>query len=538
MPIMSQILRSPGLSRVLLLATVGLVPVGLPLLPCSTCLACSFTYQDYGGQEPEPQFVPGLGDLGQLPGDDEGIPRRSSKSKGARKKSRLTEKDATKKNDASGKTKSSATKTKGTNDGRLRFSQDVAPILVANCIRCHSGDGVGVTKGKLNLSTFANLQKGTPDHQVISPKNPEESSLVLRIKGLETPRMPQGGNQVLSDAAIATVERWVKEGAKLDLGLDPKKPIESYAASSEQVRRAQAARLPQGERDKEVEAAGLKRWKQANPKVKPDIVRGEHFVMFSMLPRDRAGSTLKVMETQYGHIRRMLGAAAANWVEKVGVYVFASRSDFIEFVRSVENREVESGDMSTGRLAVPQPYVAVVDPLGGRAEEPGAARRKGRTRRGEDAPAEAAGTDRTLNGLLTEALGASAVASAGNPPRWLVHGVGAFLACQVEPRSARYHQLRQTALANYQQGWTNRANEALGGTDQITPDGLRAVGFALVEAMMSVEVTRRYFPAFVSGMLEGGDKLDDTLRKVLHGTREEFLNDTGEWIAVRYGHLE
>ncbi len=42
------------------------------------------------------------------------------------------------------------------------------------------------------------------------------------------------------------------------------------------------------ERDKQAEAAGLERWKQANPKLKPEIVPSEHFVMFSNLPRDRA----------------------------------------------------------------------------------------------------------------------------------------------------------------------------------------------------------------------------------------------------------
>jgi len=531
---MSQILRSPGLTRVLLLAAAGLVPVGLPLFTCSPCLANPFTSQDYGGQDP----VPDPGAVGQLPGDDEAMPRRTSKSKSARKKSRQAEKDTTKKADSTGKTKSAATRTKKGDSGQLRFSQDIAPIFVANCVRCHSGDGVGLKKGKLDLSTYANLEKGTPEHKVVSPGNPEESSLVLRIKGLETPRMPQGANQVLSDEAIAKVERWVKEGAKLDRGLDPKKPIDSYAASTEQVRRAQVARLPQAERNKEVEAAGLRRWKQANPKLKPDIVPGEHFVMFSNLPRDRAGSTLKVMEAQYGHIRRILGAAAGNWVEKVGIYVFASRNDFIEFVRSVESHDVEADEASIGRLAVPQPYVAVVDPLGGRKEEPGAGKRRARTKRGEEGPGEGVLADRTLNGLLTEALSRSAVESAGNPPRWLAVGIGSYLAAQVEPRSAHYHQLRQTALANYQQGWANRANEAMGGTDQITADSLRAVGFALVESMMSIEVNRRYFPAFVSGMLEGGDKLDDTLQKVFHGSREEFINDTGEWIAARYGHLE
>ena len=122
----------------------------------------------------------------------------------------------------------------------------------------------------------------------------------------------------------------------------------------------------------------------------------------------------------------------------------------------------------------------------------------------------ASSADRSLQGLLTEALGSSVVATAGSPPRWLAFGIGSYLASQVEPRSPYYRQLRQTAFANYQQGWPTRAIEALGGSDQITPEGLRSIAFAIVEAMMSSEMRQR-FPNFVAGMLEGGNKLDDTV---------------------------
>jgi hypothetical protein len=535
---MSKSLRSWGFIKALLLAAIGITPVVLPIFSPSRAMAYSPSNQDYGGQDQGVQDLPNLG-----PFDDEAAPRRLTRSKAARKKTRQTDKASSGKADSTAKTTRTTSKGRGSDTGQLTFSQHVAPILVDNCLRCHSGDGPGLKKGKLDLSTFAGLQKGTgaADSKVISPGNPEESSLVSRIKEEDgSLRMPKGTNQSLSPEAIAKIERWVKQGAKLDSGFDPKKAITSYAANGEQVRRAELAKLPQKERDKGVEAAGLRRWKQANPKLKPDIVPGDHFVIFSNLPRERSMNTLKVMEAQHGHLRKFLGAAA-NWVEKVGIYVFASRKDFIEFVRSVQNRELEPDDVSAGMLSEAQPYVAVVDPLGGRNEEPGAGKRRPRTKRPEEGQAEGALADRTLNGLLTEALGKAAVASAGsdpaNCPRWLALGIGGYLACQVEPRSAHYRQLRQTALATYQQGWATKANEALGGTDQVTADGLRAVGFALVEAINSNEVNRRYFPDFVKALL-GGEKLDDALQSVFHGTREDFINDTGEWIAARYGQLQ
>jgi hypothetical protein len=138
-----------------------------------------------------------------------------------------------------------------------------------------------------------------------------------------------------------------------------------------------------------------------------------------------------------------------------------------------------------------------------------------------------------LIGLLAESVDSAVVAAAGNPPRWLSKGIGSYLAAQVE-RTPYYNQLRQAALANFDQGWMTKANETLGGAEQIAAGDLHAVGFAFVEAMMSTELRNR-FSAFVRGMLEGQGRLDDVLKEVYDGaTREDFINDTGEWMVTRY----
>ena len=84
--------------------------------------------------------------------------------------------------------------------------------------------------------------------------------------------MPQGGNNNgLGESAISMIEQWIKAGALLDAGLDPKAAMETYAAPPEQVRRMQIARMSPKERDQKIEAAGRDRWKKANPKLKPEI---------------------------------------------------------------------------------------------------------------------------------------------------------------------------------------------------------------------------------------------------------------------------
>ena len=527
---MSRAFDTSRLARLVLLGAAGLAAAGFSPVTTTPCIARSMTSYETEVQDPygggsEPEFIP----FPQIPGDDGMLSGNRRRAKTAKKKATTT--DKSKKADSAAKDKTASKKS--ADSGKLRFSKDIAPILVANCTACHSGEGAGFKRGKLDLSTFEKMQA----RNVVTGGNPGESKLLLRLKGEIEPRMPQGANAKLSDAAIAKVERWIKEGATLDPGNDPKKPIATYAASADQVRKAEVAKLPPGERDKKTEEVGLQRFKQANANLKPEVVPSEHFMMFSNLPKDRATNTLKLLETELGQLRRILGAEATAWPEKVGIYAFSTRKDYIEFARTVEQRaEVDAEEFTSGRLTVTQPYVAVVDPQGGKKDEPGAGKRKGRGRRGDEKGGDASAADRSLQGLLSETLGSSVVGIAGSPPRWLAVGIGAYLSAQVEPRSPYYRQLRQTAFANYQQGWPTRAMEALGGSDQITPDGMRSIAFAIVEAMMSSEMRQR-FPNFVAGMLEGGNKLDDALQGVYGGTREEFINNTGEWIAQKYGQL-
>jgi hypothetical protein len=537
---MSRIIRSPDLTRVgrLLLTTFWLIPLETSVVvlwpgPTHPAAAQDFPPQGLGGQG-----VPNPDAFGQPPTDPDAmpLPSRLPKAKAVRKKARAAEKGTAKKADTKAKAKDAESGAKPANLGQLSFAKDIAPIFVANCIDCHTTGRPGFRRGKLDLTTFEKLQRGTlDDKKVIIPGKPEQSHLVLRIKGEESPRMPQGGNRVLSNEAIAKIEQWVKSGAQLDAGADPKAMLASYASTPEQMLKAKLAKMPAKERDQKLEAAALERWKQANPKLKPEIVTGDHFVIFSNLPRDRATSTLKSMEVQYGHLKRLLGSPTMDWVEKLSLYVLSNRNDFVEFIRSVEGRaDVDPEVHFSARFAIPEPYLLVADPSGGKAAD-SSGRRRAKGKRAEEG--DTGGSDRSLLGLLTEGLGSGTVAVAGRAPRWLSEGIGIYMASQVEPRSSYYRGLRQQAFQNFDQGWQTKATETLGGGQQISPADLHAVSFALVEAMMSSDF-REGFPTFLHGMLEGQEKLDEVLQNVYGGNREQFLNLTGEWVAARYGRVQ
>lgn len=105
----------------------------------------------------------------------------------------------------------------------VRFSQDVAPVLVTKCGRCH----IQQQRGDLDLGTFASLMKGTPDGRVVIPKDAEGSRL---IEVIESGAMPKGGGK-LSAAELAKLKQWISAGAALD-GKDQQVRLTSLAPAA------------------------------------------------------------------------------------------------------------------------------------------------------------------------------------------------------------------------------------------------------------------------------------------------------------------
>jgi len=487
------------------------------------------------GDQPNQQGNQGMED--DQGGDDDAAP--SQGRRGATRKSRTRRgtspaaKSARKSSAPASKSRDVARKGAAAS-AETSFANDVAPILVANCVGCHTKGRPGLDRGKLDLTTFENLMKGTTGgEKVVEAGKPGDSHLIKRIKGEEEPKMPQGGNGDLAPGAIATIEKWIKSGARLDSGLDAKAAIASYAASLEDVERSKLAKLSPKDRDAKIESVGLERWKKANPKLKPEIVQGEHFVLFSTMPKDRASATIKAMDAQHASLRRLLGSAAVDWVEKVSLYVFDDRKDYVEFVRTVKQGEVDEEESGRGDLRTSEPFVVVADPHDSAKDEP-AARRRAPRRRGEDRD-DGGGSKRTLVGLLTENTAESAVLAVDKSPRWIATGIGLLMASQAERRPEYYRSLRRTALDKYQQGWPTKTNEALGDGENITEDEFRAISLALAECLTS-PTYREQFPAFAAGMSKGKEKLDDVLKDVYGATREDFFTSTGEWVAAAYGN--
>ncbi|MGE3309289.1 MAG: c-type cytochrome domain-containing protein [Limisphaerales bacterium] len=93
----------------------------------------------------------------------------------------------------------------------VQYARDIAPILRAYCAGCHDDAG---REGRLSVETFAQLRKGGEDHgDPIQPGKPDESFLVRAVEGTARPKMPPKDEPQVPDSELATLRRWIAEGA-------------------------------------------------------------------------------------------------------------------------------------------------------------------------------------------------------------------------------------------------------------------------------------------------------------------------------------
>jgi len=92
----------------------------------------------------------------------------------------------------------------------VSFRRDIAPMLEAKCVRCHSGS---TPKGELDLSTARGLSSGGSSGAVIQPGKASESLLFEMVADHKMPP-----KEKLSGQDLATIRRWIDSGAKWEGG--------------------------------------------------------------------------------------------------------------------------------------------------------------------------------------------------------------------------------------------------------------------------------------------------------------------------------
>lgn len=107
----------------------------------------------------------------------------------------------------------------------VSFINDIAPIFKEACFGCH---GTKNPKGKFSMTSFESFRKGGTKDDPVKPGKPEDSLIVELLTVAVTDKQlmpPKEAGGPLPKEKIALIERWIKEGAKLDADVTAKDDI-------------------------------------------------------------------------------------------------------------------------------------------------------------------------------------------------------------------------------------------------------------------------------------------------------------------------
>ncbi len=96
---------------------------------------------------------------------------------------------------------------------KLKYNRDVRPILAENCFTCHGPDSAA-RKAELRLDKPAFATAIKNGRAPIAKGKPGDSEVIKRVTG-QGPPMPPVGKK-LTAAQIATLKRWIAEGAEYE----------------------------------------------------------------------------------------------------------------------------------------------------------------------------------------------------------------------------------------------------------------------------------------------------------------------------------
>ena len=106
---------------------------------------------------------------------------------------------------------------------QVSFTNDVQPILDAQCVRCHDQAAEGEAVSGLSLTSYADLMQGTRYGKVVVPGSPESSALYLTVAQETSPeiqmpphhedKLAMGSGAALTEKKVETIRLWIEQGA-------------------------------------------------------------------------------------------------------------------------------------------------------------------------------------------------------------------------------------------------------------------------------------------------------------------------------------
>jgi mono/diheme cytochrome c family protein len=328
----------------------------------------------------------------------------------------------------------------------ISFAAEVAPLLLVNCSGCHDDDR---PEQGFSVTTFARLMRGGDSGAAILAGKAAESLLVKKIKGtdIDGQRMPISRPPLSADL-ITIIERWIDQGAKLDV-LSPQDRLPAIVSAGRMRSMPHEALL-------EVRFAGARKlWRRALPDEDPVVEKRDDLLVVGNLEPGKATLAADAAATAWSKVQRLLADGRQPLLKGgIVVFVFAKPFDYSAFWQVVLADERPRGLEGNAGVIDENVYGAFVMP-------------------------EAA----DLEALAAEQIAAAAFLARG-APAWFASGAGRMVAMKVAPKSPRVKAWR---------GETAEQLQRLGGSaddyfgDRADPAAVAAIGGGFIPSVVRSE---------------------------------------------------
>ena len=289
--------------------------------------------------------------------------------------------------------------------GDVSFAFEIAPVLLKNCAGCHDDDD---PEARLSMHTFARFVRGGESGAAFVGGRAADSLLVRKIKGvsgIEGQRMPIGKPPLASDL-IALIEKWIDQGARLDM-LGPNATLADLAAAG------RARSLSHDELKVARFAAAEKLWRRALADEQAATARLDDVIVIGNLPQSRLDEAAGTVEAAAAAIRKQLIDGDGPLLKGgVACLLFAKAYDYSNFRQAILGEERPKGLTGNAGVSGDVAYGAVIVP----------------------ARSDADGDD-DLAALTAEQIAAAAFTGRG-APAWFAQGAGRTVAAKVAPKAA------------------------------------------------------------------------------------------------------
>ena len=382
--------------------------------------------------------------------------------------------------------------------GEVSFAADVAPVLVAQCVGCHDAMQ---PEANLSMVTLERLLRGGRGGSAVVSGKGTESLLIKKIKGagIEGQRMPLG-KPPLADEVIATIQKWIDQGAKLDL-LTPQAEMETLAAAG------RSQKLSHDDLKAVRFRAGGSLWARAIPDDKAVAIERGDVLVSGNLSAAKMEELADAAEAVAGRLQeQMMGGKSPIIKGGIVVYGFAKGYDLSSFWQTVFSDDRPKGITAGGGVLGDVVYAAVIPPTTDKTSG-------GKASGGKD-DAEA-----NTRVLLAEQMTAAALLGRG-VPAWFAKGAGRAVAMKFEPKAGLVETWRRDLPAAVQR-CGSPADFFSGHGDSVA---MATVGGGFIGAIMP-SVSR--LEALV-GQLDAGTPFDQAFINVFRSPPQQLFE---AWVA-------